>query len=300
MSGPTELALAAGVIVEAGVKATAVLALAGGGAWLLRRRPAAERHTLWAAAVLVLPVVPLLAVLRGPALAIDGGGWLVASWALGVLLASVAPVRGLAELARLRGAAVPDPERSWLRWTAELPSPVTFGWRRPVVLMPDAARSWAPARQAVALAHEQAHVARADWLVHMGVWAVAALFWFHPLVWWARRRVAEEAEHAADDQVLATGVRPSDYASLLLAVAHDRAPAVALAMSPTARRVHAVLDRRPRSPRRGGAVVAALLAVLLGAPALASWSVVPTAPAGEGWVAPADQVTCQPAPGVLP
>jgi beta-lactamase regulating signal transducer with metallopeptidase domain len=46
-----------------------------------------------------------------------------------------------------------------------------------------------------------------------------ALFWFHPLVWFAFARLREEAERAADDCVLSSGISVIDYAGHLLALA---------------------------------------------------------------------------------
>src|SRR6185312_3502486 len=43
-----------------------------------------------------------------------------------------------------------------------------------------------------------------------------ALMWFQPLLWMVCRRLREEQELACDDRVLASGVKPSAYAKLLL------------------------------------------------------------------------------------
>ena len=54
------------------------------------------------------------------------------------------------------------------------------------------------------LAHELAHVRRKDhWVRHLEL-IVGALFWWHPVVWWARSRLREVEEQCCDDLVLRT------------------------------------------------------------------------------------------------
>jgi hypothetical protein len=76
--------------------------------------------------------------------------------------------------------------------------------------------------------------------------------WFHPLAWFAVRRLRIEREVACDDAVLLSGVRPADYAEQLVEVASELrsprwnpAPVVAIAgASPIERRIHSILDPR--------------------------------------------------------
>lgn len=283
MSGPTELSVLTGVLLDAGLKASLLLGAAGGLTLLLRRSSAAVRHAVWAASLACLPVLPWIAAQRGPEIALDLP-WVLPLWGLGTSLAALPLLFGLLRLA-------------WLRWTAEtgpegllyhpgLKGPMTWGLLRPVVLFPAAAATWPAAKRAAALAHEHAHVARRDWAVHIAAWGVCTLFWFNPLVWLARRRLAMEAEHAADDAVLAQGVRPSEYASLLVALTQSGTPRAALgvASSPLGQRVHAILEPRTRSARRWPVWLLALVLASFSLPALASW---PT------WSAPQDTLTCK-------
>ena len=72
------------------------------------------------------------------------------------------------------------------------------------------------ARRAV-LVHELAHVRRGDHVVCWVQAAIGAVYWWHPVVWWARRRLHDEAEASCDAWV--TSLFPSDrraYASALL------------------------------------------------------------------------------------
>ena len=286
MSGPAELSIWTGVLLDAGLKATVVL---GAGATLvlaLRTRSAAVRHAVWTVTLGALPVLPLIAWSRGPEIAVDQP-WVLAVWALGAALALVPLARGLWALSRLpRGEGAPVR----VARSSAVDSPITWGFWRPTVLLPAATDAWEPAHRDAAMAHELAHVHRGDWLIHVLAHLVVAAFWFHPLVWLARHQLALEAEHAADDAVLASGVMPSDYAELLVRMATHRTPAAALgAGSHVGTRVHAILGQRTRCPRRGAATVLALVLAAATVPALAAW---PT------WTAEPETLTCT--PGVLP
>lgn len=291
MSGPAELAIAAGVLADAGLKATAVLGLGWVVARALRHHSAALRHAAWTAAFAALPLLPWLSAARGPEVAIDAP-WLVAVWGLGAACAGLPVVLGLLRLRRLQSLAIPDPTAPNVLHSDQVGGPLTWGLLQPVVVLPACAQAWPPSHRAAALAHEDAHIQRRDWGVHLAVWAVSALFWFNPLVWLARQELAREAEHAADDAVLAQGVRPSEYAALLVSLARSGGPVAALGTGSTAvgARVRAILAPRVRSPRRWPVWVAALLVALLALPALAAWPV---------WVAPQAAQTCEVAPWAL-
>lgn len=288
MSGPAELSVAAGVLADAGLKATAVLGVGWVTTRILSRGSAAQRHAVWAATFAALPLLPGFALQRGPAVAIDSP-WIVAVWAIGVLLASWPLVRGLVGLELLRYRATPDPTEAGVLQSEAVTGPLTWGLLRPVIVLPTGAQAWPASHRAAALAHERAHIARRDWIVHLCVWSVSALFWFHPLVWWARRELAREAEHAADDATLAQGIRPSDYANLLVSLAGAASPRGALGVgsSLVGSRVRAVLDDRSRSARRWPAWLLVGALGLYGLPSLGAW---PT------WSTPEAELTCQPLP----
>lgn len=162
-----------------------------------------------------------------------------------------------------------------LRMSHEHAMPMTWGVRRPVVLLPAVATAWPADRLRAVLLHELAHVARHDVLTQLLARLVCALHWFNPLVWLAARKLREEREHACDDVVLAGGARASDYADHLLQVARvlradplSAVAAVAMARpSQLSTRLLAVLDtgRVHRAVgRRGltGAVTAAAVLIL--------------------------------------
>jgi beta-lactamase regulating signal transducer with metallopeptidase domain len=108
--------------------------------------------------------------------------------------------------------------------------PLTWGFLRPVVLMPDGARTWTEDERSSALFHELSHVKRGDFLVMVLVRLSLALFWFNPLCWLVYKRVKIEQEKACDELVIRAGVRPSTYAHNLLSFKRS----VCLTRSPSA------------------------------------------------------------------
>jgi beta-lactamase regulating signal transducer with metallopeptidase domain len=135
--------------------------------------------------------------------------------------------------------------------------PVTWGWWRPVILLPAEADEWSLERRRVVLLHELAHVKRWDCLTQMLARLACAVYWFNPLVWVAARRMGVERESACDDLVLNVGCKASDYAAHLVEIARTfrRVPQVAaIAMarsSPLEGRIAAIVDasRVRRNPR---------------------------------------------------
>ncbi len=168
---------------------------------------------------------------------------LVVRWGIGWGLAVRLARRGK-PLGRARGISVVQVDGV---------GPLTFGWPRGVILVPDAGFS----SEKLVLRHEVAHVQRADFLWQALASLVCALWWFSPAVWLAARELRREAERACDDIVLSQGVFAPDYADCLLEVASMKplslpfaASLVSLAQkSALASRIAALLaperDRRP-------------------------------------------------------
>ncbi|HYH09799.1 MAG TPA: M56 family metallopeptidase [Thermoanaerobaculia bacterium] len=97
--------------------------------------------------------------------------------------------------------------------------PMVWGLRTGTLLLPGAAEEWSDEELRATLVHELGHLQRLDYLSLALLNVVAALLWFHPQVWLARRRALAEGERACDDLVLRAGARASTYASHLLHVA---------------------------------------------------------------------------------
>ncbi|HQU46520.1 MAG TPA: M56 family metallopeptidase, partial [Pirellulales bacterium] len=64
--------------------------------------------------------------------------------------------------------------------------------------------------------HELAHYARGDWLVRLLELAVQVLYWWHPLVWWARREIEAAEEECCDAWVIHQSQSRRRYAEALL------------------------------------------------------------------------------------
>ena len=89
-----------------------------------------------------------------------------------------------------------------IRFGATIPSPFVAGLLRPTIYLPEELLEpeQKPHLEHVLL-HELAHVRRGD-LVAAGVCkAITLLYWFHPGVWWADRRLAALREQCCDQTV---------------------------------------------------------------------------------------------------
>ncbi|MEM7387415.1 MAG: M56 family metallopeptidase, partial [Verrucomicrobiota bacterium] len=125
---------------------------------------------------------------------------------------------------------------------------MTWGIRHPVILLPVEALSWSPDGLWSVLLHELGHIKRKDSLTRqLGQW-VCLLHWFNPLAWMAYRKMCCYQEEASDNLAMGWGIRPSDYASHLVAVAGvPRVPSGSgrkLKGPDLGRRVEAILERR--------------------------------------------------------
>lgn len=200
------------------------------------------------------------------------------TWAVGLGLLLTALGHALWKVGRIRRGGIP-----WLSAQAlldrlaaqagvsrpisvavheDVPAPVTCGWRRPAIVLPADAREWPDADVERALVHELEHVRRGDWLVQLAARLVCAVYWFHPLVWVAWRRLCLECERACDDAVV-DRMADTEYAAQLVTLASrlshaDAQPVLSMARrSDLSVRVRAVLDRSQLRGRAGASAVAA-------------------------------------------
>lgn len=97
-------------------------------------------------------------------------------------------------------------------------SPVTFGWRRPRILMPKKFIQMDEARQRVILCHEFLHVRRRDWLWHVAEEILRALFWFHLAVGWLIAEIRLCREQTVDREVVILAGSRRDYLEALFEI----------------------------------------------------------------------------------
>ena len=208
--------------------------------------------------------------------AVAGGLWLA-----GIAMVILALMRSALALRRLRRAATPETDArllghfrdaqaalklvlpdSTLRRSIECTVPMTWGWRKRTILLPQEAVEWSDARLQLVLRHELGHIARGDVAVSLLTTVSAALLWFHPFVWLSWRVCNVAREQACDDVALAHGESSCvDFADELLqavtALKSHRRPLLPLALAMASSSQASVLrsrlasildDRRVRLP----------------------------------------------------
>lgn len=211
--------------------------------------------------------------------------WFAGLWITGSAIAFAHMLISWVALRRLRARSVTYPEVELLKnelgiehevevlQTGSGRMPMTFGWKKNVVLLPQEAAEWSEERRRIVLLHELAHVRRGDALAHLLGRTVVNLHWWNPLAWIAWRASIHERECAADDLVLSLGARASDYAAHLLEIARSMQSAqtagtVAVAMARRSQlegRLMAILDSavNRRAPGRTAACITATIAALV-------------------------------------
>jgi len=121
-------------------------------------------------------------------------------------------------------------------------SPAIWCWkRRPILLLPSDKRLLNDKIDLVGiLCHELAHVKRRDHVAGLLSELMVVFLPWHPLSWWAKKRLLSLSENACDDWVIAAGSCGMNYAESLL----DLLPAKQMAFVPTVVRNKDVLKRR--------------------------------------------------------
>jgi len=67
------------------------------------------------------------------------------------------------------------------------------------------------------LAHELCHILRFDAAVNLMQVIAQAIFWFHPFVWWANKKIRAEREKCCDEMAIAhLGAKVKDYSSAIV------------------------------------------------------------------------------------
>jgi len=160
--------------------------------------------------------------------------WLGALWLLGIIWGTIHLLLSMRLVHRLRHESYPVGGEALLRLRVQVvkqmglrkapmllahPSegPLLLGMVHPVIIVPQAMLSGNETELQLALAHELAHVRRRDILWGWLPVLVELLFFFHPLVYLARREYRLAQEIATDAQALhRTGAAPKTYGAMLV------------------------------------------------------------------------------------
>jgi beta-lactamase regulating signal transducer with metallopeptidase domain len=266
--------------------------------------------------------------------------WLDALWMLGVLALSLRTIGGWLLIQRLRTTAVanipPDLAATFLRLSrriglkrsidlrlsAHIASPVAIGIFRSLVLLPvSALTTLSPDQLEAVLAHELAHIRRADYLWNLLQTVIETLFFFHPAVWWIGSNLRQQRELCCDDIAVASCADPLTYATALLLLEEQRSAQLHLAMALDGNqprftlrsRIARILGdttqpRQSNAPVSFAAVCGALLLLVLPIPHLyaalqnVAHPIASPAPAPqpEALVAPASASAANPSPAAQP
>jgi TonB family protein len=313
-----------GNLLAYSAQVVAVVAIGAGLAALVRVDAAGVRYVYWRVLLAVCLLLPWLQIRRAvvvpmteavavattsgqaPPIPIppvapssDAIDWVaLAGWILiaGIVLRACRVGVGLWRLRRIRHAgtiatsnAIHDEAQELVRTKAEIryvPSgqPVTFGFRRPVVLLPEMLRSQSDDIQRVVLCHELFHVRRRDWIWVVSEEIVKAALWFHPAVLWLIARVRLAREEVVDElTVLATSERRAYIEALLMfADAPGQTPAAAFVRrNDLFRRMMLISKETVMSSRRILMSVATMTAVI----AAGVWSAASVFPLTETVIA---------------
>jgi beta-lactamase regulating signal transducer with metallopeptidase domain len=174
----------------------------------------------------------------------------VIAWAAGVGLLSMRLVLNWRSLRELRSTAAELEEAAWRECFDRLRErlsirprvrlllsnravvPMTFGWVKPILLIPAALVTGltGPQLEAV-LAHELAHIRRCDYLVNLLQNAVEIMFFYHPAVWWVSHRIRAEREFCCDDMAAAVAGGTLSYGRTLAFLEQLQPRQVALSLA---------------------------------------------------------------------
>ncbi len=176
--------------------------------------------------------------------------WLDVAWLLGVACLSTRTIGGWRLIQRLRRSALLEaPEAVYANFvrlcerlgitqqvslyiSQHIQGPLAIGVVRSLVILPASAlMALSPAQLEAVLAHELAHVRRADYLWNLIQTMVETLLFFHPAVWWLGSRLRQQRELCCDDVAVQSCADPLVYATALLRLEERRSQRLTLAMA---------------------------------------------------------------------
>jgi beta-lactamase regulating signal transducer with metallopeptidase domain len=118
------------------------------------------------------------------------------------------------------------------RLSPSVDSPVTFGFKSPVILLPVRFPSMNTQFQATIACHELLHVRRKDWAHHLVEEILRAALWFHPAITWLVARLRLAREQVVDFEVIRLTRERKPYLEALLEFATGRSRITAIPAPP--------------------------------------------------------------------
>ncbi|OOG64004.1 peptidase M56 [Rhodanobacter sp. B04] len=171
---------------------------------------------------MITSVTSMLPAHASSAVAVEWRGFAVLIWCAGVVMAMLLAV--LAQWRyrnRLLGATpmagVPSHPPVLRAARADVGPALVGAWRVRIVVPVDFEQRYDTTERALILAHEAMHARRRDGWWCLLAQATAAVFWFHPLAWWALGALRHDQELACDAAVLRHhGEQRRNYANAML------------------------------------------------------------------------------------
>lgn len=216
--------------------------------------------------------------------------WAVAVWSLGAVLILGRFGLGMLTLARWSRRGRQVDQADWLttlrrlaparqprlRVSSAVAAPLSWGLSPGRILIGPGQLARPDQAEAV-LAHELAHIRRADWLFLALSRVAVALFWFNPLVWLAAHELERLSEQAVDEAVVRRIDRET-YARTLVGLAaqitkpapHGAAVGMTGPARALAKRIKSVMSDRPPVPTRPWMVAGAVAALAVVATPIAA------------------------------
>lgn len=155
-------------------------------------------------------------------------------WSFGALLSALLLLKGFSNISGMKRESYHSSNPSCTDLLAELErkvgirrhtelllhdslfSPLSFGFWKPVVILPAEADGWSEERLNIVLLHELLHIRKRDYVLNLFIRTVCVVFWFNPLIWIAVKRYRLIQESACDDGMIEMRVSPYAYAKELL------------------------------------------------------------------------------------
>lgn len=171
-------------------------------------------------------------------------------WFLGIFALSIKLLGGLLYAQRLKKHNVYPVNQFWndklkslknklqiekkidLMQSKYIKTPLTIGHFKPIILLPFGLLSGIPQDQLeIVLAHELAHIKRADYLLNILQSIIEVFFFFNPAVWIISNQIRKEREYLCDDLAIMSCGNSTNLANALITLHENGNTKINIAMS---------------------------------------------------------------------